>query len=179
MLVHLRLLSTQQAPGRARRRVRRVVTAAGHAYLADPAEVLTSELVTNAVAHTESDSVEVSVETNGVVRVTVSDESHDAAVPRQASPEETSGRGLAMVAALAARWGIEFHREGGKSVWFELATDEHVARTAEVVRTTGRAAASVLRAGQEEIRRDGAALLTRSQQLRRAATRQRNNSTEH
>jgi len=178
MLVHLRLRSSQLAPGSARRRVRRAVTDAGHADLADTAEVLTSELVTNAVAHTGSDSVDVSVETDGVVRVTVSDASHDAALPREASPEETSGRGLSMVAALAARWGIEFHRDDGKSVWFELAGDERLARTADIVRTTGRAAATVLHAGQQEIRRDGAALLTRSQQLRRAAARRRSSSAD-
>jgi anti-sigma regulatory factor (Ser/Thr protein kinase) len=39
--------------------------------------------------------------------------------PRAATSEATSGRGLAIVAALASRWGVE--RDGlGQSVWAEL-----------------------------------------------------------
>jgi len=38
---------------------------------------------------------------------------------RQASPESVDGRGLTIVAALAARWGVE--KDGlGQSVWAEL-----------------------------------------------------------
>jgi hypothetical protein len=41
--------------------------------------------------------------------------------PRRAGPEDESGRGLELLAALAGNWGAE-PREGGvgKTVWFEL-----------------------------------------------------------
>jgi serine/threonine-protein kinase RsbW len=33
---------------------------------------------------------------------------------------DTSGRGLAIVDALAERWGAHTRRTGGKTVWFEV-----------------------------------------------------------
>jgi hypothetical protein len=39
--------------------------------------------------------------------------------PRTPAEEDTSGRGLGLVAALATAWGVD-ERPGGKSVWFEL-----------------------------------------------------------
>ncbi|MFJ8361358.1 ATP-binding protein [Streptomyces sp. NPDC093984] len=41
--------------------------------------------------------------------------------PRDASPDDESGRGLTLVAALADDWGAEPRPGGiGKTVWFEL-----------------------------------------------------------
>ena len=37
-------------------------------------------------------------------------------------PSNPRGRGLRMVALLAAEWGVT-ENEGGKTVWFELATN--------------------------------------------------------
>jgi DNA-binding NarL/FixJ family response regulator len=70
--------------------------------LADTVTLLVSELVTNAVVHADSD-VEV------LVRLTA-----DAAV------DDTSGRGLALVEAMARRWGVDRRPGGGKTVWFEV-----------------------------------------------------------
>jgi serine/threonine-protein kinase RsbW len=39
-----------------------------------------------------------------------------APVPRDASPTETHGRGLSIVATLAARWGVERH-DSSTTVW--------------------------------------------------------------
>ncbi|MFF9122921.1 ATP-binding protein [Streptomyces sp. NPDC014889] len=45
---------------------------------------------------------------------------------REASPEDESGRGLALVETLANDWGAEPRQGGiGKTVWFELARDPH------------------------------------------------------
>jgi len=85
----------------------------------DTAELLTSELVTNALLHAGTDLV-VHVEAeNGTVRVAVDDGSDNA--PRMGSPDtiDLGGRGLPLVASLADRWGWE-PLAHGKRVWFEV-----------------------------------------------------------
>lgn len=86
---------------------------------ADTANLLVSELVTNALLHARSD-VEVVVR---IRQTTVRIEVHDATerLPvRIAEPGETlAGRGLHILDALAVDWGAE-PRTGGKAVWFEL-----------------------------------------------------------
>jgi DNA-binding NarL/FixJ family response regulator len=87
--------------------------------LFDVVGLLTSELVTNAILHAQSE-IELSVSlTPDAVRIDVVDHSADMPSPRTASEEDTSGRGLGLVEALATAWGVD-ERPGGKSVWFEL-----------------------------------------------------------
>jgi transcriptional regulator with XRE-family HTH domain/anti-sigma regulatory factor (Ser/Thr protein kinase) len=87
----------------------------------ETARLLMSELVTNSVRHgPTNDDATVGVFI-GVgrdrLRVEVSDGATEGARPR--SPSEDGGYGLALVAALATRWGAG--REGGMNVtWFEL-----------------------------------------------------------
>jgi transcriptional regulator with XRE-family HTH domain/anti-sigma regulatory factor (Ser/Thr protein kinase) len=84
------------------------------------AELLTSELVTNAVRHTSSDSIEIAITLDTErLRVTVSDESRVALRPRSGGID--GGWGLLLVAELATRWGVERH-PAGKTVWIELDT---------------------------------------------------------
>ncbi len=99
--------------------------------LSEVAALLTSELVTNAIVHTNQDSpvaLAVAV-TDGSLEVTVSD--HEP-VPEaglhanvgalngtRATAER--GRGLAIVEKLADEWGTTAIR-GGKLVWFRLGT---------------------------------------------------------
>ena len=86
----------------------------------DDAVLLTSELVTNAVLHGRSTvCVEVVVGPSGV-RVSVVDENSRYPVLVAEDPNALDGRGLALVEALADRWGGE-ERALGKAVWFELA----------------------------------------------------------
>ena len=88
--------------------------------LSDTVTLLVSELVTNAVVHAGSE-VEVMVQlTATAARVEVTDASADAVAPRDAATDEDSGRGLALVGALARRWGIRPAPGGGKTVWFEV-----------------------------------------------------------
>jgi DNA-binding NarL/FixJ family response regulator len=88
--------------------------------LTDTVTLLVSELVTNAVVHAGSD-VEVSVRlTPTAARIEVTDASADSINPRDATQDEDSGRGLALVGSLARRWGVRPAPGGGKTVWFEV-----------------------------------------------------------
>jgi anti-sigma regulatory factor (Ser/Thr protein kinase) len=93
--------------------------------LIDAAELMVSELATNAVLHARSD-FEITVETAGRrVRVGVRDSGHGAPRKRSPEPREHSGRGLRVVDALAARWGVTRQTQG-KLVWFILQAPDQV-----------------------------------------------------
>jgi anti-sigma regulatory factor (Ser/Thr protein kinase) len=95
--------------------------------LANDAELLLSELVGNAVRHARplpGGVVRVAWEiaSREVVLLRVTDGGSPNGHRPQASvagPDAVSGRGLAIVAAVAARWGVEPAR-GGQSVWAVL-----------------------------------------------------------
>lgn len=92
--------------------------------LTDIAQLLTSELVTNAVRHARSEDVDVTMRhQDEAVRVEVHDTSSEHPVPKDVSPEAESGRGLHLVAALSKSWGVK-PAESGKAVWFELSTND-------------------------------------------------------
>jgi anti-sigma regulatory factor (Ser/Thr protein kinase) len=88
----------------------------------DDALIVVSELVTNAVRHAgdESDTLELELARSGDhLRVALSDGSTASPSPRSASHVAEDGRGMAILAALSDRWGIEPHN-GGKQVWWEV-----------------------------------------------------------
>jgi anti-sigma regulatory factor (Ser/Thr protein kinase) len=86
----------------------------------DQARLLTSELVTNAIRHTATDS-RVTVTCDGHrVRIEVEDGGHGVAVLQPPSPDAPGGRGLQIVDSVAARWGDRPPSPDGYSVWFEL-----------------------------------------------------------
>ena len=82
-------------------------------------ELLVSELATNAVKHAQSEFEVVVDESDRQVHIEVTD--RGSGVPRKKfpAPEETTGRGLLIVASLSDDWGIVEH-PCGKSVWFRL-----------------------------------------------------------
>jgi anti-sigma regulatory factor (Ser/Thr protein kinase) len=88
-------------------------------------ELLTSELIANAVLHgPPGGNVVVRLGcSETVVRVTVSDREKAVPVVLHPDPIEPSGRGMAIVEAMSNRWGVDAEA-GGKSVWFELELDE-------------------------------------------------------
>ncbi|MBT2411529.1 SpoIIE family protein phosphatase [Streptomyces sp. ISL-12] len=93
--------------------------------LADTAQLLTGELVTNAVLHART-AAEVAVGVDdGRVRVRVSDDRPGRGpVPRRYPPYAGTGQGLALVERLASRHGAEAEAGGRrKTVWFELWPD--------------------------------------------------------
>ena len=78
-----------------------------------------NELVTNAVIHARS-TVDLRVQlSNRVVRIEVIDRDPRPPVPRDAPDDATGGRGMAVVEAVASRWGVD-SVDGGKRVWFEV-----------------------------------------------------------
>ena len=83
------------------------------------AELLVSELVTNAVVHAQSGS-RVGVDWSAThLRISVFDSSNDAPELRDCGTDSVTGRGLYLVDRIAERWGVDY--EGaGKRVWFEL-----------------------------------------------------------
>ena len=84
-------------------------------------ELLTSEVVTNAIVHARSGpQLAVEVEEK-VVRVAVRDVSPDLPVRRRGKPDDVSGRGVVIVDELASAWGVDREHNGGKRVWFEVA----------------------------------------------------------
>lgn len=87
----------------------------------DTAELLTSELVTNALLHGGTDlTVHVeSCDGDGSVRIAVDDGSDQAPQLGEPDSEDLGGRGLPLVASLATRWGWE-SLPAGKRVWFEV-----------------------------------------------------------
>lgn len=106
----------------ARRFVMDAIHRLGCERYADVAELLTSELVTNAVLHAGTTvELRVSNEEDGI-RVEVSDQSAAAPQRRRYSAEAATGRGLGLVEALASSWGTRTGSRG-KTVWFTLQPD--------------------------------------------------------
>ena len=87
------------------------------------AVLLTSELVTNVMMHTEDDcTLALNFDpAASIVRVEVTDSSPDrpAIVAHEPTVDRIGGFGLKLVARLAAEWGYEV-RPHRKTVWFEL-----------------------------------------------------------
>lgn len=107
----------------ARRRVRRQLRRwAFPEDFCDTAQLLVSELFTNAVLHTDSSQVGCVLRAGGSrLRVEVRDDGGGDALPspQHVGPEDEHGRGLLLVDTFAEEWGVD--RVGaGCVVWFEL-----------------------------------------------------------
>ncbi|HZD74967.1 MAG TPA: response regulator [Actinomycetota bacterium] len=114
------LSSDPRSAGEARRFVAGTLEPWELGPLVDTVTLLTSELVTNAVVHAGT-NVDVVVRLTGAIaRVEVTDRSELSPTPRHSGLEDDSGRGLALVQALARRWGTSRQPGGGKTVWFEV-----------------------------------------------------------
>lgn len=87
----------------------------------DEIELLVSELATNAIVHARTPLLLTLCRQGGRVRVEVMDD--DPTPPRvnlQPDPLRPGGRGMCLVNALAADWGVNVN-DHGKIVWFEVA----------------------------------------------------------
>jgi hypothetical protein len=110
--------------GGARRLVRTALGVWGLDALSDEAELVVSELVGNAARHTRCRLIRVTVTrlAPDAARIAVTDTSNAPPVRREAGVEDVRGRGLAVVAALAFRWGTD-PLPWGKRMWAELSRE--------------------------------------------------------
>ncbi len=112
--------SRPSAPGYARRVTARALRQWGYpAAVAQAAELVVSELVTNAVLHADSDLTLNVHRDDDLLRIAVQD------TTRLTGPSPTSllvaqpGHGLGIVEALSAQWGVQLLRDG-KIVWAQI-----------------------------------------------------------
>ncbi|MFB6817773.1 SpoIIE family protein phosphatase [Streptomyces sp. NPDC056347] len=115
-----RLAPDPREVARARRLVRGRLREWGLRDAVEAAELMVSELVTNAVRHTRGRPVELRLVRTDALLCEVRDDEPAPATLLDAAPDDESGRGLRVVGALARAWGTS-STERGKTVWFEQA----------------------------------------------------------
>lgn len=110
----------------ARRLVRDTAIDLPEGLVAD-AELLTSEVVTNAIRY-GGGNIELSADrADGSLTIAVYDDGDPVPDPDAAgpAPDAVSGRGLRIVAQVASEWGISTDpSRPGKTVWFRLESDD-------------------------------------------------------
>lgn len=113
-----------EAAVQARRDIALALETWGLHQLVEIAEQIVTELVANAVEHTDAATVGASITRTGgdSARIVVTDTSRVRPAPGTPSPDDEHGRGLLLVDALAHAWGSELVH-GGKRVWAELRAD--------------------------------------------------------
>jgi anti-sigma regulatory factor (Ser/Thr protein kinase) len=114
----LRLDPEPTSVSRARRWLSRQLEAWGLEDLDYDMSVVLSELVTNAVLYART-QITVTVKRNANVRLEVADASPVLPNLREYGAENTTGRGLHLVSALASAWGCD-RLDDGKTVWAEF-----------------------------------------------------------
>lgn len=93
----------------------------------DDALLVTSELAANALTHARSSYRLLLSVSEQALRIEVADAGAGTPEPQPLTETEEHGRGLHLVGALAASWGMEAAESGGKRVWAELALPVAVA----------------------------------------------------
>ncbi|MFJ2495781.1 ATP-binding protein [Streptomyces sp. NPDC087539] len=108
----------------ARRHVESVLTEWKLGGLIDETTLLASELSTNAVIHAKGtgDYFELALRRRGGTLALEVSDSYQWRMPELRTPtlDDLSGRGLVIVDAVAAKWGVR-PRDPGKTVWVHLA----------------------------------------------------------
>jgi CheY-like chemotaxis protein len=84
------------------------------------AELLTSELIANAVQHVTGVCALELTYHEGVLRIAVADSGRGMPDLQVLEPMNESGRGLHIVSAFSTAWGVDQLDDGGKLVWAEL-----------------------------------------------------------
>ena len=110
-----------------RRTVRLILTMHGLIRLTDAAELIATELVSNAVRHTKGPAALRVRWSNGVLRIGAWDADPEPPEPparlEDLTGVEEDGRGLALVVACSDLWGwqpLSRHGNRGKYVWCDL-----------------------------------------------------------
>jgi anti-sigma regulatory factor (Ser/Thr protein kinase) len=120
---------SETVPGReesaevARKLVKTALAAWHLEELTDAGTLLVTELVANAVKHTNSRLIRVVITrpSERFVRIAVADKSRTMPEMKTSNGDDlsTDGRGLVLIDALSDRWGTDLYR-WGKRVWGEL-----------------------------------------------------------
>jgi anti-sigma regulatory factor (Ser/Thr protein kinase) len=122
--VHVELAFVPDAVPQARSVVRAHASSLPPLVIAD-AELLTSEVVSNAVMHGAPPLVldVVADDDHLLVRVSDGSEVVPSLLTVDSDPDSVSGRGLRIVQLVASAWGIET-TDRGKTVWFRVAVTQ-------------------------------------------------------
>jgi anti-sigma regulatory factor (Ser/Thr protein kinase) len=104
----------------ARRFVDGWLGSAASSQFGEDVQLVTSELVTNAVRHSSLSSMRLSRDGDCVLLEVDDEGSGVPEVAEHLSPTALSGRGLVIVERLVTRWGWRQLPGGGKRVWCEL-----------------------------------------------------------
>lgn len=129
--VHRRFRPHPSSVGDARRMVREALTRLGRDDLANTAELLVSEVVTNALVHAGTPiDVTAWVREPGL-RVEVRDGSPQLPSLRHNATLAGTGRGLLLLQQMVDAWGAQRHGDG-KTVWFELGSGDLEAEASEI-----------------------------------------------
>jgi anti-sigma regulatory factor (Ser/Thr protein kinase) len=109
------------APARARRFARDVLEGTGAAQESvQVAELLVSELATNAVVHAGTPALlSVSV-TDGAAHIEIADDGPGEPRLRPQAPGDEGGYGMRLIDRLAWSWGVDRRPGDGKTVWLNL-----------------------------------------------------------
>lgn len=87
----------------------------------EKAQLLVSELVTNAVRHGAPPvDLQVCCVGDHELQIMVSDSNPEHPVTRNPGPDAEGGRGMLLVDLISADWGLDDHPNDGKAVWFTL-----------------------------------------------------------
>lgn len=116
---------TQSAKA-ARRLVLVALAVWGQEQLTDDGQLIVTELVANAAQHTSSHLIRVRItfQDDAFVRIGVVDRSHRLPAATAPGDDDTSGRGLALIDALATQWGCD-PLPWGKRVWADLTCERN------------------------------------------------------
>ena len=145
----LRLPAELMSVRRGRLFTRDVVAEWGLDPLVDDVQLGVSELITNAVRHARTDvELRISYDTRLLVEVRDFEPSLRQPAGAPTDPLATSGRGLQIVAAVSADWGVR-SLGNGKAVWFALDLPDAASPDADVYAMTERHADERTAAAEE------------------------------
>jgi serine/threonine-protein kinase RsbW len=105
----------------ARRFLRAVLQGWNCDHVVEVTLLVANELVTNAILHARTELHLMVSMGRGAVRVEVVDHNDQLPVHRHPPDDAVGGRGIALLDALSARWGVDVLADG-KRVWFEVPT---------------------------------------------------------
>ena len=91
--------------------------------------LMTSELASNCIRHTDSGFELTVTQTAAEIRVQATDLGGGEPTMRTPAPTDPSGRGLQIIDMFSDAWGYENHAGEGKTVWFTVAVRTPAAAT--------------------------------------------------